>query len=94
VTLLAVQELALGQVSLQETLNGHDGYPCIRSNSAQAQTLRPPCQHVIRPRIAKQLGIPPMTGVDAYRQSAPCTETVSAGTPKSNGKRKKKTVAA
>jgi len=40
-----------------------------------------------------KLGIPAMTALDSYRQS-PCTETVSAGTPDSSGKRKRKTVAA
>jgi hypothetical protein len=42
--------------------------------------------------IGKKLGIPAMTAVDSYRGG--CTETVSAGTPDSSGKRKKKTVAA
>jgi hypothetical protein len=42
--------------------------------------------------IGKQLGIPAMTALDSYRGG--CTETVSAGTPDSSGKRKRKTVAA
>jgi DNA invertase Pin-like site-specific DNA recombinase len=41
--------------------------------------------------IAVKLKIPVMTAVDSYRT---CTETVSAGTPDSSGKRKRKTVAA
>jgi putative DNA-invertase from lambdoid prophage Rac len=44
--------------------------------------------------IGKKLGIAAMTAIDSYRNSAPCTETVSAGTPDSGGKRKRKTVAA
>jgi len=44
--------------------------------------------------IGKNLGIPAMTALDSYRQSEPCTETVSAATPDSGGKRKRKTVAA
>jgi hypothetical protein len=43
--------------------------------------------------IGKQLGIPAMTALDSYRQSA-CTETVVPEAPVSGGKRKKKTVAA
>jgi DNA invertase Pin-like site-specific DNA recombinase len=42
--------------------------------------------------IGKQLGIPAMTALDSYRGG--CTETVSAGTPDSGGKRKPKKVAA
>jgi DNA invertase Pin-like site-specific DNA recombinase len=42
--------------------------------------------------IGKKLGIPAMTALDSHRNG--CTETVSAGTPDSGGKRKKKTVAA
>ena len=44
--------------------------------------------------IGKKLGIPAMTALDSYRNTAPCTETVSAGTLDSSGKRKRKTVAA
>ena len=44
--------------------------------------------------IGKKLGIPAMTAVDSYRQSAPCTETVLPDKPISGGKRNKKTVAA
>ena len=44
--------------------------------------------------IGKELRIPAMTALDSYRQSEPCTETVSAGTPDSSGKRKRKKVAA
>jgi DNA invertase Pin-like site-specific DNA recombinase len=46
--------------------------------------------------IGKKLGIPAMTALDSYRQSAPasCTETVVEEAPVSSGKRKKKTVAA
>jgi DNA invertase Pin-like site-specific DNA recombinase len=46
--------------------------------------------------IGKELGIPAMTALDSYRQSAPatCTETVVPEAPVSSGKRKKKTVAA
>jgi putative DNA-invertase from lambdoid prophage Rac len=36
--------------------------------------------------IAKQLGIPAMTAVDAYRQAPACTETVLADGPISRGK--------
>ena len=42
--------------------------------------------------IGKKLGIPAMTALDSHRNG--CTETVSAGTPDSSGKRKRKTVAA
>ena len=42
--------------------------------------------------IGKKLGIPAMTALDSYRGG--CTETVSAGTPDSGGKRKPKKVAA
>ena len=42
--------------------------------------------------IGKKLGIPAMTALDSYRQSPPCT--VSAGTPDSGAKRKRKIVAA
>ena len=46
--------------------------------------------------IGKKLGIPAMTALDSYRQSAPatCTETVEAQKPVPGGKRKKNTVAA
>ncbi len=46
--------------------------------------------------IGKKLGIPAMTALDSYRQSAPatCTETVSAGNADSGSKRKKKPAAA
>jgi DNA invertase Pin-like site-specific DNA recombinase len=44
--------------------------------------------------IGKQLGIPAMTAVDSYRQSAPCTETVVPEATASSGKRKRKKVAA
>jgi putative DNA-invertase from lambdoid prophage Rac len=46
--------------------------------------------------IGKNLGIPAMTALDSYRQSAPapCTETVAAEKPVSGTKRKKNTVAA
>jgi DNA invertase Pin-like site-specific DNA recombinase len=44
--------------------------------------------------IGKILGIPAMTAVDSYRQSVPCTETVTPEAPVSSGKRKKETVAA
>jgi hypothetical protein len=44
--------------------------------------------------IGKKLEIPAMTALDSYRQSPPCTETVSDGKPDSSGKRKRKTVAA
>jgi DNA invertase Pin-like site-specific DNA recombinase len=45
--------------------------------------------------IGKKLGIPAMTALDSYRQSAPaaCTETVVAKATASGGKRKKNTVA-
>jgi DNA invertase Pin-like site-specific DNA recombinase len=43
--------------------------------------------------IGKQLGIPAMTALDSYRQSA-CTETVGPEAPVSSGKRKNKTAAA
>ena len=43
--------------------------------------------------IGKKLGIPAMTALDSYRQSA-CTETVVPEAPVSSGKRKRKTVAA
>jgi DNA invertase Pin-like site-specific DNA recombinase len=42
--------------------------------------------------IGKKIGIPAMTALDSYRSG--CTETVSAGTQDSGGKRKRKTVAA
>jgi len=42
--------------------------------------------------IAKELEVPVMTPVDAYRTG--CAESVPAGAPVSRGKRKKKTVAA
>src|ERR1035438_8553006 len=42
--------------------------------------------------VGKQLGIPAMTALDSYRGG--CTETVTAGTPDSGGKRKRKKVAA
>jgi hypothetical protein len=42
--------------------------------------------------IGKKLGIPAMTALDSHRNG--CTETVSAGTLDSSGKRKKSTVAA
>ena len=42
--------------------------------------------------IAKELQIPVMTAVDAYRTG--CTESVPAGAPVSRGRRKRKTVAA
>ena len=44
--------------------------------------------------IGKKLEIPAMTALDSYRQSPPCTETVSDCKPDSSGKRKRKTVAA
>lgn len=44
--------------------------------------------------IGTKLGIPAMTALDSYRQSAPCTETVPADKPDPSGKRKRKTVAA
>ena len=44
--------------------------------------------------IGKELGIPAMTALDSYRQSPQCTETVSTGTPNSDGQRQRKTVAA
>src|SRR5215831_19095516 len=46
--------------------------------------------------IGKKLGIPAMTALDSYRQSAPaaCTETVPSEQPISATKRKKKIVAA
>jgi len=46
--------------------------------------------------IGAKLGIPAMTALDSYRQSAPasCTETVVPQAPVSSGKRRKKTVAA
>lgn len=40
--------------------------------------------------IGTKLGIPAMTALDSYRNPAPCTETVSAGTPDPSGKRKRK----
>lgn len=45
--------------------------------------------------IGKKLGIPPMTALDSYRQTAPatCTETVVPEAQVSSGKRTKKTVA-
>jgi len=45
--------------------------------------------------IGKKLGIPAMTALDSYRQSAPanCTETVQPEKPFSGGKRRKKLVA-
>jgi putative DNA-invertase from lambdoid prophage Rac len=42
--------------------------------------------------IGRKLGLPAMTAVDSYRHG--CTETVSAGTAESSGKRNRKTVAA
>jgi hypothetical protein len=46
--------------------------------------------------IGNKLGIPAMTALDSYRQSAPaaCTETVPMEKAVSGGKRKKKFVAA
>ena len=46
--------------------------------------------------IGKKIGIPAMTALDSYRQTAPatCTETVQAEKPVSAEKRKKKIVAA
>jgi hypothetical protein len=46
--------------------------------------------------IGRKLGIPAMTALDSYRQSAPTlrTETVVPEAPVSSGKRRKKTVAA
>jgi hypothetical protein len=46
--------------------------------------------------IAKKLGIPAMTALDSYRQSAPteCTETVPPEKAVSGGKRKTKNAAA
>jgi len=44
--------------------------------------------------IGKKLGIPAMTAVDSYRNTAPCTETVVPETQASSGKRKRKKVAA
>ena len=43
--------------------------------------------------IGKKLGIPAMTALDSYRQSAPCTETVPAEKAVPSGKGKKKLVA-
>ena len=43
--------------------------------------------------IGTKLGIPAMTALDSYRQSA-CTETVVLEDPVSSGKRRKKTVTA
>lgn len=44
--------------------------------------------------IGKRLGVPPMTILDSYRDSATCTESGAAEMPVSSAKRKRKTVAA
>lgn len=44
--------------------------------------------------IGKQLGIPAMTALDAYRPSGPCTENVATKAEVSGGKRRKNSVVA
>jgi hypothetical protein len=51
-------------------------------------------RYIKSPTTAAKLKLPAMTALDSYRQSPPCTETVSAGTADSGGKRKRKAVAA